>query len=83
MALLCNLSISQFSRVFKKETGKTFKEYILVKKIEKAKYFLEITNKSLSEISNEIGIEDSSYFTKVFKKYERVCPKEYRELFQK
>ena len=83
VAALCNLSISQFSRVFKRETGKTFKEYILIKKIEKAKHFLEITSKSLSEISNEIGIEDSSYFTKVFKKYERICPKEYRDLFQK
>ncbi|MDX8335147.1 MULTISPECIES: PocR ligand-binding domain-containing protein [Cetobacterium] len=80
---LCNLSVSQFSRVFKRETGKTFKEYVLMKKIEKAKYFLEITNKSLSEISNEIGIDDSSYFTKVFKKYEKMCPKEYREIFQK
>ena len=83
VAGLCNLSISQFSRVFKKEIGKTFKEYILIKKVEKAKYFLEITNKSLSEISNEIGIEDSSYFTKVFKKYEKICPKDYRDLFQK
>ena len=83
VAGLCNLSISQFSRVFKKEIGKTFKEYILIKKVEKAKYFLEITNKSLSEISNEIGIEDSSYFTKVFKKYVKICPKDYRDLFQK
>lgn len=83
VASISNLSISQFSRIFKKETGKTFKDYFISKKIEKAKYYLEVTNKSLNEIASEIGFEDSSYFTKVFKKYEKLCPKYYRDIIQK
>lgn len=83
VATLCNMSISQFSRIFKKETNKTLKEYIILKKIEKAKFLIENSNKSLSEISDKLGLEDSSYFTKVFKKYEGITPKQYRDMFKK
>lgn len=83
VAALCNMSISQFSRIFKKETNKTLKEYIILKKIEKAKFLIENSNKSLSEISDKLGLEDSSYFTKVFKKYEGITPKQYRDMFKK
>lgn len=77
-ATLCNMSQSQFGRTFKKETGKTFKEYILFKKIERAKFYIKTTNKSFSEISDLLGFEDSSYFTKLFKKYELITPSEYK-----
>lgn len=77
-ANLCNMSQSQFSRTFKKETGKTFKEYVLLKKIEQAKFYIKTTDKSFSEISDFLGFEDSSYFTKLFKKYEGITPKEYK-----
>ncbi len=78
-AELCNMSQSQFGRVFKKETGKNFKEYILLKKIEQAKFYIKNTNKSLGEISDFLGFEDNSYFTKTFKKIEGITPKQYRE----
>ena len=77
-ATLCNMSQSQFGRTFKKETGKTFKEYILLKKIERAKFYIKTTDKTFSEISDLLGFEDSSYFTKLFKKYEVITPKEYK-----
>lgn len=78
-ANLCNMSQSQFSRTFKKETGKTFKEYVLLKKNEQAKFYIKTTDKSFSEISDFLGFEDSSYFTKLFKKYEGITPKEYKK----
>lgn len=78
-ANLCNMSQSQFSRTFKKETGKTFKEYVLLKKIEQAKFYIKTTDKSFGEISDFLGFEDSSYFTKLFKKYEGITPKEYKK----
>lgn len=79
LATLCNMSISTFTRVFKKETDKNFKEYIILKKIEKAKFLIENSNKTLTEISNTLNFEDSSYFTKIFKKYEGLTPKQFRE----
>lgn len=78
-AKICNMSVSQFMRIFKKETGMTFKEYVSLKRVEKAKYLLVNTNKSIAEISESLGMEDSSYFTKVFKKYTGTCPKDYKE----
>ncbi|NME35859.1 MULTISPECIES: PocR ligand-binding domain-containing protein [Fusobacterium] len=75
----CNMSVSQFTRAFKKETGKTFIDFVTRKKIKQAKYLLKYTNKSISEISFELGMDDSSYFTKVFKKYTGIRPKEFRD----
>ncbi|WP_300363630.1 PocR ligand-binding domain-containing protein [Fusobacterium sp.] len=80
-AATCNMSVSQFTRVFKKETGKTFICFVSRKKIKQAKYLLKYTNKSMSEIAFELGMEDSSYFTKVFKKYTGIRPKEFRDNF--
>jgi len=82
-ASLCNLSVSHFSKVFKKEVGKNFKEYLNGKKIEKAEYLLKSTNNTIYNIGYSIGIEDTSYFTKMFKKHVGVTPKKYRELFEK
>ena len=75
LAGICNMSVSHFSKVFKKESGTTFKEYFNRKKIERAKYLLEESNNSISNISYSLGFEDTSYFTKIFKKYTKVTPK--------
>lgn len=82
-ASMCNLSTSHFSKVFKKEVGKNFKEYLNGKKIEKAEYLLKSTNNAIYNIGYSLGIEDTSYFTKMFKKYMGMTPKKYRELFEK
>jgi ligand-binding sensor protein/AraC-like DNA-binding protein len=79
----CNLSVSHFSKVFKKEVGKNFKEYLNGKRIEKAEYLLRSTNNTIYNIGYSLGVEDTSYFTKMFKKYVGVTPKKYRELFEK
>jgi len=82
-ASLCNMSISHFSKVFKKEVGKNFKEYLNTKKIDKAKYLLEESNSPINCIAYSLGFEDTSYFTKTFKKYVSVTPKKYKELYKK
>lgn len=74
----CNMSISQFTRTFKKETGKTFLDFVTRKRIKQAKYLLKSTNKTMNEIAFEVGMDNSSYFTKVFKKYTGLRPKDFR-----
>lgn len=78
-AAKCNMSISQFTRIFKKETGKTFLDFVTRKRIKQAKYLLKSTNKTMNEIAFEVGMDNSSYFTKVFKKYTGLRPKEFRD----
>ena len=69
---------SQLLRTFKKETKFTFWEYMLLYRIEKAKEFLQTTNKSVKEISYMCGFKDSNYFSTCFKKHTGYTPKDFR-----
>ena len=46
---------------------------------EKAKELLEHTRDSIQEICWKVGIQDSGYFSKLFKKYAGMTPLEYRK----
>lgn len=67
------------SREFKKEYGLTIIQYLLTKKITNAKELLRYSNSSIEEIARLCGIDDPSYFNKVFKKYEGHTASEYRK----
>lgn len=74
------LNEEYFSRLFKKETGYVFKDYVTMEKLEFAKQLLENTRFSISIVGSKAGYDNFSYFSKVFKKYEGVSPQEYRQL---
>ncbi|MBP1915769.1 two-component system response regulator YesN [Lederbergia galactosidilyticus] len=74
------LNPSYFSRLFKKEMGKTFVEYVKSIKVERAKELLDQTTHSISEICERLGYDNQSYFIKLFKKHEGLTPAEYREI---
>lgn len=73
-----NVSVSYFSSVFKKHTTMTFVKYLNNYRIEKARYLLEYTQTSISEVSEMVGFIDPHYFGIVFKKYTQTTPKKYR-----
>ena len=73
-----HLHPAYFSSIFKQSTGSTFKEYLNMVRIEESKRLLSNTNISIIEIAIATGFEDQSYFTKVFKKYTGITPKQYR-----
>ncbi|MDQ0150547.1 AraC family transcriptional regulator [Eubacterium multiforme] len=77
-AKVCNFSIYYFSKLFKKDVGMKFIDYVNIYKIEKAKYMLENTDISIFNIALELGYDESSYFSKVFKKIVGITPSEYR-----
>lgn len=79
MASLCHLSPSYFSRRFSQEMGETFVNYINRQKIELAKELLRGTSKSVNQISNEVGYQNTSNFIAVFKRIEGVTPSLYRQ----
>ena len=70
------------SKLFKKITGEGCNEYIVRKRIEKAKLLLETTNLKASKIALLVGYNDTNYFSLAFKKNTGLCPKKYRELNQ-
>lgn len=74
-----HLNPSYFSRLFVRRMGMSPKQYILEKKIARAKEFLDATEASILEISNSVGFLDPLYFSRIFKKKVGVGPEEYRK----
>ena len=67
-------------RLFKKQTGKTFHEYLNTIRIINAKKLLKTTNKTVTEIAMETGFSSASYFNRNFLKHTNKTPIEYRKL---
>lgn len=73
-----HLNPAYFSSLFKQATGSSFKEYLNMVRIEESKRLLINTEYSIIDIALATGFDDQSYFSKVFKKYTGLTPKQYR-----
>lgn len=78
VAAYVHLHPSYFSTLFKSSTGSSFKEYLNMVRIEESKRLLSNTDYSIIDIAVAVGFEDQSYFSKVFKKYTGLTPKQFR-----
>ncbi|MPM05678.1 helix-turn-helix domain-containing protein [Clostridium sp. C8] len=72
---------SYISYLFKKEVGISITEYIQREKVEEAKTLIESGEKSFADIYVSLGFIDQSHFTKTFKKFVGISPKDYRLLY--
>lgn len=75
------LSVSPryLSDLLKQETGKTAMELIHIFMISEAKNLLTLGEKGVAEIAYELGFENASYFTRLFKKQTGMKPLEFRK----
>ena len=78
---LVGFNATYFSRLFRKETGQTFIEYLVSVRMGHAKEMLRETRISVAEVCSKVGYSDVKYFTKNFIKYVGLKPKEYRKLY--
>lgn len=74
------MSISHFSRVFKQQTGFSPYEYVLITRLNKAKYLLQKTEMSVAAIAYETGFNSESNFICFFTENEGVSPGKFRKL---
>lgn len=70
---------NHFIRLFKSKTDVTPAKYIVSLRMELAKNLLEESKLMISEIMEEIGMDDLSHFSKLFKKHYGVSPRQYRQ----
>lgn len=74
-----NLSPSHFSRQFKRSTGYSPYEYIILRRIDRAKYMLTSTALSVKEIAYQIGYNSEENFIHSFQKNVGISPGLFRK----
>lgn len=78
--LCCHLGVSAayFSTVFKRETGKTFVNYLTDYRMEKAVELLIERDEKTYVVAKKVGYADPNYFSYVFKKQFGMSPSRYK-----
>lgn len=76
IAALAQMSPYHFLRLFKQSMGVTPHQYILQRRIEKAKYLLQHSELSIADIAVRVGFCDQSHLTRCFKRIVGVTPKQ-------
>lgn len=74
------LNEDYFSRMFRKETGMGFKEYLLKIKMDYAGKLLANTTMSVTLIASKVGYENFTNFSQMFRKVMGTTPTEYRKM---
>jgi two-component system response regulator YesN len=74
VARLCGMTRYEFSRVFHREQGFTFSEYLLRSRVAKAKDLLIKPGAAVKQVAFDVGFTDLSYFSRIFKRYSGMAP---------
>ena len=91
---LCRLSLeslaeafhyspSHVSRLFRTRFGKSYTEVLNSLRIQTAKSLLETTSLPMGENADTVGVNDTSYLNKIFKKKYALTPLQSRKQFQR
>jgi AraC-like DNA-binding protein len=78
LARACHLSCSHFSQAFRISVGCPPHQWLLLKRVERAKHLMLNTSQSLSDIALETGFSDQSHFTRVFSQRVSASPAAWR-----
>ena len=78
VAQTVNLSRFYFSRLFKQEKGCNFVDFISNVRIDRAKLLLKNSDYNVVRIAVEVGYQDASYFSRVFRQATYMTPNQYR-----
>ena len=80
LAETVSLSKFHFIKKYKELTGTTPINHFIHLKVERACHLLDVTTKSINEISFAVGYEDAYYFSRIFKKIMGISPSQYRRM---
>jgi two-component system response regulator YesN len=82
LADLIPISRSYLAVLFKQSTGQTIWNYLVEVRMNNAKLLLLDQQLKIYQIAHKVGYENSEHFSKLFKEYYGVTPKEYRRMIE-
>jgi AraC-like DNA-binding protein len=77
LANIAGLSISHYSRLFKKYIGLSPIDYLTHLRIDRAKELLVLSDVRIKEVSQNVGYVDELYFSRTFKRIVGVSPSQF------
>jgi AraC-like DNA-binding protein len=78
IARTARLSPNHFSLLFRRQTGRTFSEFLAGKRLERAEELLMDLTLSVREVASQAGFPDANYFAKVFRGRTGLSPSRWR-----
>lgn len=83
VAMYVGRSASSISHLFRKTTGRSFKQSVIEAKLDKVEeYFRNTPEITIQEAALRIGFEDQFYFSRLYKKYRGISPSHYRKILE-
>jgi AraC-like DNA-binding protein len=73
------ISTAHLSRMFKKQTGRNFSDYVTEKRLEHVCHLIVTTDMKISDIVSTMGYQNINYFNKIFKLQFNVTPTQFRK----
>lgn len=80
VAAVFNFSPNYLSQLLSSSGEASFVEFVTITRIAAAKELMETSELKIYEISEQVGFESASYFSKVFKRLEGISPREYMQM---
>ena len=82
LSKVVRIGANYFASLFKESTGITVHQYVMKRRIEKAKrLLLQKRDLKIIEICQQVGFQSQSHFTRVFRQHTTTTPKVYRDKF--
>lgn len=78
LAWNAGLSVYYFTNLFKKSTGFSPYQYILHRRVHRARFLLENTNLSVLDVSLDLGFQHQNNFTRAFRRITGMTPTRFR-----
>ena len=78
LAQVGHLSVRQLNTLFRELFGQSPKQYLIAKRMTKAKQLLLHSNDNVSQIAQQVGYSSLATFSERFKQYNHCSPKEFR-----
>jgi AraC family transcriptional regulator len=79
LAAVVEMSPHYFTSLFKQSTGLSAYQYVIYRRMERAKQLLCRQSLSIVEVAQEVGFQSQSHFSSVFRKFVGTTPRIYRE----